>query len=95
MTSYRAETLGATLLAPHTGKPSEVRPLVRALFQADAHSRPDGTAGTFAVKLPHMAISAREDAGAALYEDLNRSATLRTGTSLKLVYEIPLSQPPT
>ena len=41
---YRAETLTATLLAPHLGKPAEVRALVKALFHSDATLRPDPAA---------------------------------------------------
>ena len=85
---YRAETLTATLLAPHLGKPAEVRALVKALFLSDATLRPDPAAGTLTVQLLHMATQAQDDAVAALCRQLNRSATLYPGTSLRLVYEI-------
>ena len=92
---YRAETLTATLLAPHLGKPAEVRALVKALFHSDATLRPDPAAGTLTVQLLHMATQAQDDAVAALCRQLNRSATLYPGTSLRLVYEILPPQPPT
>ena len=72
---YRAETLTATLLAPHLGKPAEVRALVKALFHSDATLRPDPAAGTLTVQLLHMATQAQDDAVAALCRELNRSAT--------------------
>ena len=92
---YRAETLTATLLAPHLGKPAEVRALVKALFHSDATLRPDPAAGTLTVQLLHMATQAQDDAVAALCRQLNHSATLYPGTSLRLAYEILPPQPPT
>ena len=91
---YRAETLTATLLTPHLGKPAEVRALVKALFHSDATLRPDPTTGTLTVQLLHMATQAQDDAVAALCRQLNRSATLYPGISLRMVYEILPPQPP-
>ena len=94
MIAYRAEPLTAAPLAPHLGKPNEVRALVKALFQAHASLRPDPVAGTLTVQLLHMATQAQADAVAALCQELNRSRTLYPGTSLRLVYEIPPAKPP-
>ena len=44
MIACRAETAMASVLAPHLGKPAEVRALARALLQSDASLRPDPAA---------------------------------------------------
>ena len=88
MIACRAETAMASVLAPHLGKPAEVRALVRAPLQSDASLRPDPAAGTLTVQLLHTACRAHDEAVAALLEQLNRTATIYPGTSLRLVYEI-------
>ena len=88
MIACRAETAMASVLAPHLGKPAEVRALVRALLQSDASLRPDPAAGTLTVQLLHTACRAHDEAVAALLEQLNRTATIYPDTSLRLVYDI-------
>ena len=63
------------------------RPGARAL-QSDASLRPDPAAGTLTVQLLHTACRAHDEAVAALIEQLNRTATIYPGSSLRLVYEI-------
>ena len=82
------------MLAPHLGKPAEVRALIRALLQSDASLRPDPAAGTLTVQLQHTACRAHDEALAALLEELNRTQTLYPDTGLRLVYEmLPLATP--
>ena len=88
MIACRAETAMASVLAPHLGKPAEVRALVRAPLQSDASLRPDPAAGPLTVQLLHTACRAHDEAVAALLKQLNRTATIYPGTSLRLVYEI-------
>ena len=88
MIACRAETAMASVLAPHLGKPAEVRALARALLQSDASLRPGPAAGTLTVQLLHTACRAHDEAVAPLIEQLNRTATIYPGTSLRLVYEI-------
>ena len=92
--AYRAETALAAVLAPHLGKPAEVRALTRALLQSDASLRPDPAAGTLTVQLQHTACRAHDEALAALLEELNRTQTVYPDTRLRLVYEmLPLATP--
>ena len=88
MIACRAETAMASVLAPHLGKPAEVRALARALLQSDASLRPDPAAGTLTVQLLHTACRAHDEAVAPLIEQLNRTKTIYPGTSQRLVYEI-------
>ena len=69
------------MLAPHPGKPEEVRALAKTLLQSHASLRPGPAAGTLTVQLPPMATQAQDDAVAPLCAELNRSATLSPGTS--------------
>ena len=88
MIACRAEIAMASVLAPHLGKPAEVRALARALLQSDASLRPGPAAGTLTVQQLHTACRAHDEAVAPLIEQLNRTATIYPGTSLRLVYEI-------
>ena len=58
MIGYRAEILTASLLAPHLGKPAEVRALAKALSRSDASPRPDLADGTLTVQPLPMATQA-------------------------------------
>ena len=75
------ETLTVSVLAPHPGKPEEVRALAKTLLQSHASLRPGPAAGTLTVQLPPMATQAQGEAVASLCAELNRSATLPPRTS--------------
>lgn len=88
MIACRAETAMAGVLAPCPGKPAEVCALARTLLESDASLRPGPAAGTLTVLQQHTACRAHDEAVSALIEQLNRTAAIYPGTSLRLVDEI-------
>ena len=71
----------APLLVPRLGKPSEVRAVVKVLFEADGSLR------------LHSVALAEDDAVAALREELNPSVTRCPGTSRRLDRKVLSSEP--
>ena len=93
MIAYRAESAMALAVAPELDSPDTARSLLKALFRSDASLRPDPAAGTLTVRLLHLSTRAQDQALAPLLEELNRTRTVFPGTQLRLVYEMPPSEP--
>jgi hypothetical protein len=88
MVAYRAETALAMSLRQQMARTDEARALWREIFVAAADLRPDETAGTLTVNLPHLSNAGSDQLAAKMAEEFNATETAFPGTKLKMVFKL-------
>jgi prepilin-type processing-associated H-X9-DG protein len=87
MIAYRAETAMAHILREKMSHSDDARSLLRQLYGAEADLLPDVQASIVTVRLHHLANHCADLAIQHLCDELNATATVFPGTTLRLNYE--------
>ena len=88
MIAYRAETSMVSVLRAVLARHDDARALVRRIFHNEVDLKPDLIDNTLTVRLHHLGENIHDAAVRSLCDQLNATATVFPGTTMRLIYEL-------